>query len=201
MAKRVFCHPVSGSVLLWGGKSDAMSPSNATTHIVNVAHGHGVTIRAKHQKSHIEYSSYSMVDDELLQLTPSKCTAMREMCEWAVADVRTAMLIPGSQVLVNCYAGRNRSGVVILSYLLQEHNWRLGFDKTVSFMRNKTSNALSNRALILACIIRPVYLKSTIVNKLVQPLPLPLSNFVQDSTRYRLELDNICTQHTSPHSK
>lgn len=151
MAKRVFCHPVSGSVLLWGGKSDAMSPSNKTTHIVNVAHKYGVTIRAKHQKAHIQYSSYPMVDDELLHLKPRERTAMCEMCECAVADVQAAMLVPCSQVLVNCYAGRNRSGVVVLSYLLQESSWNLGFDSTVSFMRGKTSNALSNRALILAC--------------------------------------------------
>jgi hypothetical protein len=143
MPKHVFTHPELQSKLLWGARSDGMSPAKTVSHLINVAHKGGVTLRDKHKKPHITYTEVPLLDAANNDIS---------LVEAAMEAVHAAMGERGANVLVVCFAGRNRSGAVIAAYLEREATWRLCLYNTITFLKRKTVDSCQNLPLIALCL-------------------------------------------------
>jgi protein-tyrosine phosphatase len=147
----MFTHPETGSVLKWGCKEDAMSPPKSTTHIINVAHTMGVTLRNKHKRTHIKYFEFAMVDDSHMRSNDVLCKEMATISKHAVLSISNAMNTNNAEILVNCFAGRNRSAAVIIAYLMQEDTWTKTLGESIHYLKNKKPGSVENKCLVDVC--------------------------------------------------
>jgi hypothetical protein len=91
MAICVFVHPITNSTLWWGSKSDTMSRSPKYTHIINVAHDNGVSLRHKHKIDSTVYTEVPMVDDQFLEYRPDVKKRMAFLSNVATSGIREGM--------------------------------------------------------------------------------------------------------------
>jgi hypothetical protein len=63
-----------------------------------------------------------------------------------VVDFISAQRRAGRTTYVHCLAGMNRSGMVTIAYLMQEHGWSR--DKALTFLRSKRTQIQPNPALM-----------------------------------------------------
>jgi protein-tyrosine phosphatase len=68
-----------------------------------------------------------------------------------------------AKILVNCFAGRNRSAAVIIAYLMQEDAWTTTFGETTEFLKNKKPGSVENICLVDVCTGGNSYLYTPII--------------------------------------
>ncbi|CAE7556503.1 unnamed protein product [Symbiodinium pilosum] len=121
------------------------------THLCNAA-SQAVPLTLDERAEDVAYLDLEMRDEEGMQ--PGTGT-WRWTCQSllrAVAFVDSAVL-SGGTVLVNCFAGMNRSGAILLSWLLMHRNdgkKSLGFtaEGATSYLRSLEPFALNNQSLL-----------------------------------------------------
>ena len=164
---------VYGSNLYWGDRDIALHAMPPLTHVINLASRTGVTIPSEARVPGVKYLDLSMLDNKMQRApenesspvdAPEKCWVMNaDQARVAIFRLKEAMDMPGSHVLVNCQAGINRSGCVILAHLLTEdpdfreqtdHRLCLNFIKTKRRKNSTVSDMpLNNKTMVSLAIV------------------------------------------------
>ena len=150
--------------LLWGGAFSALHPPPGTTHVCNVAAG-ALSFEGKDgellprgarracgaddddaSEAGAVVAQWDMWDDPSMR--PSDLVWVRqkehllEAAQWV-----HGMLGEGNCVLINCRAGQNRSGAVLLVWALRHGSEPCTADGALQWLQKLVPGALNNRAL------------------------------------------------------